>query len=212
MKIIDSIFRNNKSWSSEIKKNESDFFLNLNKKQNPKFIWIGCSDSRVPPNQICGLSPGDIFVYRNIANMISVVDISLLSMLEYGLCFLNIENIILCAHYNCGGVGSVFQNNSNKYIGSWLNDIKNTCESNKKSLKRITDSRKKINKLVELNLSKQIFNLCSIPVVQDQWKKHKKLSVYGLIYNLNNGLFVNSKIIKISTLDEMEKFNSNIIR
>lgn len=187
MKLLKEIFDNNKAWSENIKKERPDFFSNLEKQQTPKYLWIGCSDSRVPANQICGLEPGQVFVHRNVANVVTHTDFNCLSVLQYAVEVLKVEHVIVCGHYGCGGVNAALANQSFGLIDNWLRHIKDVLFEYKSELEKITDLKQRQDKLAELNVKAQVYNLCYTTIVQECWKRRQPLSIHGWIYGLQDG-------------------------
>ncbi|PCJ19847.1 MAG: carbonate dehydratase [Candidatus Cloacimonadota bacterium] len=190
MKQLENLFIRNKEWANSVTKKNPDFFSELSKQQTPKYLWIGCSDSRVPENQIMGLVPGDIFVHRNIANVVAHSDLNCLSVIQYAIEALNIENIIVCGHYGCGGVKACLGSDDNGFIGNWLQNIDDVRRLHKESLNNLNDEDK-INLLCELNVQEQVINVCKTTIVQDAWNQGINLSVHGLIYDINDGILKN---------------------
>ncbi len=211
MRVLKNLFDNNKKWASGIKKNDPDFFIKLSKQQNPEYLWIGCSDSRVPANQIVDLLPGEIFVHRNIANMVIHTDLNCLSVIKYAVDVLNVKHIIVCGHYGCGGVKAVFENKNLGLIDNWLNGIKDIYHQNKEKLNSLNSENEKINLLCELNVMKQVANVCQTSVVQNCWKTGKNLSVHGWIYNIEDGILRDLNVC-ITGLDEASKLSNNELR
>lgn len=208
MRVLKHLFENNKKWASGIKKNDPDFFIKLSKQQNPEYLWIGCSDSRVPANQIVDLLPGEIFVHRNIANMVIHTDLNCLSVIKYAVDVLNVKHIIVCGHYGCGGVKAVFENKNLGLIDNWLNGIKDIYHQNKEKLNSLSSENEKINLLCELNVMKQVANVCQTSIVQNRWKTGKNLAVHGWIYNIEDGILRDLNVC-ITGLDESTKLSNN---
>ncbi len=211
MPTLDLLLKNNKRWSEQMLKTDSDFFKRLTELQSPKFLWIGCSDSRVPANQILGLAPGEIFVHRNVANMVVSTDINCLSVIQYAVEILNVEHIIVCGHYGCGGVRAACGHQQLGLIDNWLRNIKNIYALHETELEDILDKNARVDRLCELNVLAQVQNVCNTTIVQNAWKTGKNLSVHGLIYDLNNGLlqdlalriFCSKKLEKIYRMHEV---------
>jgi carbonic anhydrase len=188
LKALEKIFKSNTEWSQKIKSDDSGFFQRLAEQQSPKYLWIGCSDSRVPATQICGLDPGEIFVHRNIANIVNNTDLNCLSVLQYAVEVLKVEHIIVCGHYGCGGVNASMQSDSFGLLDNWLKSIKDVYHNHQEELEVITDQRDKQDRLTELNVTAQVANLCHTSIVQDAWAKKQELFVHGWVYGLENGL------------------------
>lgn len=201
---LQDIFNNNAKWAANILDRDPDFFKRLEKIQRPKFLWIGCSDSRVPANQITGLEPGEVFVHRNVGNLVLHTDFNCLSVIQFAIDVLKVEDIIVCGHYGCGGVNAALTQDSFGLVDNWVRHIKDIVFIHQKELSQISDLKKRQNRLTELNVLSQVFNLCHSSVVQDAWAKNQKLKVHGLVYGLNDGKL---KDLGIS-IDSIEKLNS----
>jgi carbonic anhydrase len=182
------LLANNKAWSSETKKNNPDFFTDLAKGQQPEYLWIGCADSRVPSEQITGVKPGEIFVHRNIANMVVHTDMNLLSVLSYAVEVLKVKHIIVCGHYGCGGVAAAMGNKQFGLIDNWLRHIKDVYRFNYLELDAITNEEERIRKFIELNVIEQVHNLGKTSIVQNAWTKGQPLHIHGWVYDITDGL------------------------
>ncbi|KAA6441640.1 carbonate dehydratase [Dyadobacter flavalbus] len=183
-----SLFDNNKKWVANTTNANPDFFNNLAKGQSPEYLWIGCSDSRVPANEITGTMPGDIFVHRNIANMVIHTDMSMLSVLDYSVNVLGVKHIIVCGHYGCGGVIAAMGNKQVGLIDNWLRHIKDVYRLHKQELNAIEDTGKRSERFVELNVIEQVRDLAKTSIVQNAWANGKPLQVHGLVYDIKNGI------------------------
>ncbi|MFT7250682.1 MAG: carbonic anhydrase [Flavobacterium sp.] len=181
------IIENNKKWVEEKIKVSPDFFNNLAVGQQPPLLWIGCSDSRVPANEIIGAEPGEVFVHRNIANMVVHSDMNMLSVLDYAVNALKVQHVIVCGHYGCGGVKAAMGNDSIGVIDNWIRHIKDVYRFHKVELDAIKDEKDRFNKFVELNVKEQVFDLAKTSIVQSAWKNGQKLSIHGWVYGLNSG-------------------------
>lgn len=202
------LLEGNKAWSAEKLRQDPDFFKNLTLGQNPEYLWIGCSDSRVPANEITGTKSGQMFVHRNIANMVVHTDMNLLSVLYYAVEVLHVKHIIICGHYGCGGIVAAMGNNDNGFVNNWLRNIKEVYEKHKTELESITDLKKRENRLVELNVIEQVHNLSKTMVVQKAWNK-RELQVHGWVYGFNNGLITDLKVMmdEISDLEPIFRYH-----
>lgn len=202
------LLKGNKTWSDEKLKQDPDFFKNLTLGQNPEYLWIGCSDSRVPANEITGTKSGQMFVHRNIANMVVHTDMNLLSVLYYAVEVLHVKHIIVCGHYGCGGIVAAMNNNDNGFVNNWLRNIKDVYEKHRTELETITDFKKRENRLVELNVIEQVHNLSKTIVVQKAWNK-RELQVHGWVYGFNNGLITDLKVMmdEISDLEPIFRYH-----
>ena len=178
----------NKAWSADQKLVDANFFGRLEKQQSPKFLWIGCSDSRVPANQITGTDPGEIFVHRNIANMVVHTDVNLLSVLEYAVVVLKVEHIIVCGHYGCGGIDAALGNKSYGIINKWLLNIKEVYKTYQAEIDAIEIHEDRVNRLVELNVIEQCQGLIKTSTIQKAWKTRNAPTIHGWAYGLKDGL------------------------
>ena len=183
----------NQKWSEEKLKSDPDFFKTLSLGQHPEHLWIGCSDSRVPANEITGTKSGEIFVHRNIANMVVHTDMNLMSVLYYAVEVLHIKHIIVCGHYGCGGVIASMTNKDHGFVNNWLRNIKEVYQKHQTELETISDTKQRENRLVELNVVEQVNNLGKTRIVQKAWLD-RKLQVHGWVYGFNNGLIKDLKI------------------
>ncbi|MEY2792404.1 MAG: hypothetical protein RJA76_396 [Bacteroidota bacterium] len=187
MKEYKRLLLNNKAWASERLELDESYFNNLSKDQKPLFLWIGCADSRVPAEEITQSDPGDIFVHRNVANMVVHTDINLLSVLQYAVEVLEVKHIIVCGHYNCGGVKAAMSKQDFGLINKWLRNIKEVYEKYSKELNEINDEQSKFNKLVELNVLEQVNNLAKTTIVQKAWHKNKYPHLHGWVFDMHIG-------------------------
>ncbi len=191
------IFVNNKKWAQEQLKNDPNFFASLSKQQHPNYLWIGCSDSRVPTNQIMNLPAGEVFVHRNIANIVAHTDFNCLSAIEYAVEVLKVEHIIVCGHYGCGGVKAAMDGNTPGYVGNWLSNIKDIIKFNENELKDLNE-QERYNKVCELNVLEQVKNVSDTAIVQNAWKKNANLTIHGWIYCISDGILHDLKLDKNS--------------
>jgi carbonic anhydrase len=188
MKILQQLFENNRNWARSILQKDPDFFKKLSSQQAPEYLWIGCSDSRVPANEIIGLAPGEVFVHRNIANQVIHTDMNCLSVIQYAVDFLKVKHIIVCGHYDCGGVKGAMDCRPQGLVDNWLRHIRDIYSKYEKELSRISDETRRIEKLCELNVIEQVANVCHTTIVQEAWKRGQELAVHGWVYALENGL------------------------
>jgi carbonic anhydrase len=186
----------NKEWSEKMHRENPELFTELAKHQNPFFLWIGCSDSRVPPNQITGTMPGDMFIHRNIANMVVHTDMNMLSVVDYGVNALGIDHIIVCGHYGCGGVKAAMGPEFGGPSGNWVRHIRDVARFHHDELAAITDVHTKFDRLVELNLAEQVYDLSRMAVLRDAWEKGRKVHVHGWVYSLNDGLIKDLEVTR----------------
>lgn len=182
------LFENNRAWVTLQNYNNPDFFNQLSKQQNPEYLWIGCSDSRVPTNQITGTRPGEIFVHRNIANMVVHSDMNMLSVLSYAVDVLKVKHIIVCGHYGCGGVAAAMGNKQYGLIDNWLRHIKDVYRYHHVELDAIADEEQRVRRLVELNVIEQVHDLGKTSIVQNAWRNNQPLHIHGWVYDLADGL------------------------
>lgn len=178
----------NKEWVENTLKEDANYFKKLAQGQHPPILWIGCADSRVPANQITGTNPGDIFVHRNIANMVIHTDMNMLSVLDYAVAVLKVKHVIVCGHYGCGGVLAAMSNKQLGLIDNWLRHIKDVYRTYSTELDAITDETERGKRLVELNVKEGVYNLCKTSTVQNAWKNGQELSVHGWAYSLETGI------------------------
>lgn len=178
----------NRAWVDKRLKEDPEYFKTLAKGQNPEVLWIGCSDSRVPANEVTGTNPGEIFVHRNIANVCVHTDMNMLSVLDYAVNVLKVKHVIVAGHYGCGGVAAALTNKQFGLIDNWLRHIKDVYRLHSHELDRITDQDQKVNRLVELNVMEQAYNLCKTTIIQNAWKERDDLSVHGWIVDISTGL------------------------
>ncbi|GAA0209852.1 carbonate dehydratase [Kangiella japonica] len=196
MSDVKKLLEQNREWAANKLGEKPNFFNELSEQQAPKYFWIGCSDSRVPANQITGLMPGEVFVHRNVANVVSHVDLNCLSVMQFAVEVLKVEHIIVCGHYGCGGVNAALSNKQLGLIDSWLTNIKDVYIKHEEKFKTITDESERSDLMCELNVIQQAQNVCESTIVQDAWKRGQKLSVHGWCYSLKNG---HIKDLEVST-------------
>lgn len=197
------ILENNKKWVSEKLENDPEFFKRLENGQKPPLLWIGCADSRVPANQIINAQPGEVFVHRNIANMVIHTDMNMLSVLDFAVNALKIEHVIVCGHYGCGGIKAAMENKSIGLIDNWVRHIKEVYKMHKSELNAIEDFNKRWDRFVELNVQEQAFDLAETSIVQNAWNNNQKLTVHGWAYGVGTGL-VNDLNVSLSSNEDLE--------
>jgi len=200
---IRKILNNNLNWAESVTKSDPDFFTSLAQQQKPRYLWIGCSDSRVPANQIMGLAPGEVFVHRNIANVVVHTDFNCLSVIDYAVEILQVQHIIVCGHYGCGGVEASKQKQEPGLVHNWLRHIKDVARLREKDLAGL-QGQEHSNKLCELNVIEQVRNVCNTLIVQNAWNKGHKLGVHGWVYALNNGI-LNDLSVTCFSQEEFEQ-------
>jgi carbonic anhydrase len=185
---LDALFANNQAWAKSMTEADAGFFERLSHQQAPQFLWIGCSDSRVPANQIVGLAPGDLFVQRNVANLAVHTDLNFLSVLQYAVDVLGVRHAIVCGHYGCGGVGAAARGDRLGLIDNWLRHVQDVREKHAGTLAAIGDETKRIDRLCELNVIEQAWNVSQTTVLLDAWKRGQQLTVHGWVYGIGDGL------------------------
>jgi carbonic anhydrase len=186
--MLTDLLDHNISWATAKKRDDPAYFQRLSDLQQPDFLWIGCSDSRVPANVITGLEPGEVFVHRNIANLVHRSDINLLSVLEFAVESLGVKHIIVCGHYGCGGIKAAMDGARHGIVDHWLQPIRDAADENNKELRAILDPATRLNRLCELSIAAQVEALERTPIIQAAWKRGKDLSIHGWVYGLNDGL------------------------
>jgi carbonic anhydrase len=189
MQSYEKLLLENKAWATEKVKDDPEYFQRLAKIQTPEFLWIGCSDSRVPANEITGTQPGEIFVHRNVANMVVNTDTNLLSVLDYAVTHLKVKHVIVCGHYGCGGIkAAITQNDFKMVLNMWLRNIKDVYRLHREELDQIKDEESRTDRLVELNVREQVYNLAKTSIIQRAWKQSNKPHLHGWVYGLKDGL------------------------
>ncbi|MGB9428585.1 MAG: carbonate dehydratase [Gammaproteobacteria bacterium] len=188
MKKLPQIFKNNRNWAKQITRVHPDFFQKLERQQAPKYLWIGCSDSRVPANQIMGLMPGEVFVHRNISNVVAHNDLNCLSVIQYAVEALKVEHIIVCGHHGCGGVQAAWRGAQLGLIDNWLRHIQDVKKLHFDELNALKDEHRQLDRLCELNVIEQARHVCRSTIVQDAWARGQSLTVHGWVYGLQDGL------------------------
>jgi carbonic anhydrase len=187
-KFYNQLLENNKDWVAGKLDGDPDFFNKLAHGQKPPVLWIGCADSRVPANEIIGAAPGEVFVHRNIANMVLHTDMNMLSVLDYAVNVLKVKHVIVCGHYGCGGIKAAMGNNSIGLIDNWIRHIKDVYRFHHKELDLIKDEEERFNRFVELNVSEQVYDLAKTSIIQNAWKHGQELMIHGWVYGVHNGL------------------------
>lgn len=189
MKLYEKLLLENKAWATEKLEDDPEYFNRLAHLQTPDFLWIGCSDSRVPANEITGTQPGEIFVHRNVANMVVNTDVNLLSVLDYAVNHLKVKHVIVCGHYGCGGIKAATTNTDFKQVlNMWLRNIKDVYRLHRKELDALPDENAKIDRLTELNVIEQVFNLAKTSIIQRAWKQEQRPDLHGWVYGLKDGI------------------------
>jgi carbonic anhydrase len=202
VKNITDLLENNRNWSEKIRAENPSFFADLAAQQNPDYLWIGCSDSRVAANTIVGLLPGEIFVHRNVANLVNHTDMNCLSVIQFAVEVLHVEHIIVCGHYGCGGVKAALENERHGLIDNWLRHIQDTANLYSHVLEGIAEPAPRVDMLCQLNVAEQVLNVGETTIVQDAWSHGQQLEIHGWIYGLKDGL-IRDLDITIKTADEL---------
>ncbi|HEU5219943.1 MAG TPA: carbonate dehydratase [Gemmatimonadales bacterium] len=185
---LSHLFTNNRAWAAGISARDPAFFDRLAQQQNPRYLWIGCADSRVPANEIVGLLPGELFVHRNVANVVVHTDLNCLAVVQYAVDVLQVEHIIVCGHYGCGGVLAAWRASPLGLIDNWLRHVQDVAEQHATRLETVPDDEGRVDRLCALNVLEQAVHVCRTTVVQDAWRRGQRLSVHGWIYRLQDGL------------------------
>jgi carbonic anhydrase len=188
MRILNHLFEKNKQWAERVNASNPGFFAQLAQQQNPDYLWIGCSDSRVSASQIIDVAPGEVFVHRNIANVVVHTDLNCLSVLQYAVEVLQVKHVIVCGHYGCGGIRAAMQNREHGLIDNWLRHIKDVYRYHQTKIDECETEHEKIELLCELNVIEQVANVCHTTIVQNAWRAGQQLAVHGWIYSLENGI------------------------
>jgi carbonic anhydrase len=204
MEKLISLFESNRQWAKDIRTTDPFFFEKLSKQQSPKYLWIGCSDSRVPANEIVGLLPGELFVHRNVSNLVVHTDMNCLSVMQYAVSVLKVEHIIVCGHYGCGGIAASIEERPHGLIDNWLRNVRDIYYLYEKEMLAIKDDTERINRLCEINVASQVFNVCNTTIVQDAWGQGQELTVHGWIYGINDGLLRDLNV-SVSSVAEMRQ-------
>ena len=188
MRMLSDLFENNRAWAAEMTRQDSEFFRRLAAQQAPQYLWIGCSDSRVPANQIVGLVPGDMFVHRNVANVVIHTDLNCLAAIQFAVDVLRVAHIIVCGHYGCGGVLAALRDEKFGLIDNWLRHVQDVRAKHRAELEKLSSEAEEHARLCELNVIEQVVNVSQTTVVRDAWRRGQQLVVHGWIYDINDGL------------------------
>ena len=209
MKQYEQLLIENKAWAADILKADPEYFKKLSELQTPEYLWIGCSDSRVPANQITGTNPGEIFVHRNVANLVINTDVNVLSVLDYAVNHLKVKHVIVCGHYGCGGIkAAITRQDFKPVLNMWLRNIKDVYRIHRAELDLIPDGEKKSDRLVELNVMEQVFNLAKTSIIQRAWKNDQRPDLHGWVYGLKDGIIKPVYEMKAGTdIDELYEYD-----
>jgi carbonic anhydrase len=197
MHSLKHLFEQNLAWAEAIKRRDPEFFQKLSRQQNPEYLWIGCSDSRVPANEIIGLLPGEVFVHRNVANVVVHTDLNCLSVIQYAVDVLAVRHVIVCGHYGCGGVKAAHEGARHGLIDNWLRHVADVGEKHAAEIASLPEARR-LDRLCELNVIEQTTNVCQTTIVEDAWKRGQELTVHGLVYDLSDGLLQDLGVSRFS--------------
>jgi carbonic anhydrase len=209
MKVLKHLFDNNAEWAKKIKHDDPAFFNKLALQQKPEILWIGCADSRVPANQIIGLLPGEVFVHRNIANLVVHTDLNCLSVIQFAVDVLKVKHIIVCGHYDCGGISAVLDDTEHGLIDNWLRHIKDIYRYYAGELDKIKDAEKRADRLCELNVIEQVSNVCSTTILQGAWARSQAVTVHGWIYDVSDGILRDLKACVSNASEARELLKGN---
>jgi carbonic anhydrase len=188
MRTLRHLFEKNRAWAERIRAQDAEFFLKLSRQQSPQYLWIGCADSRVPANEIVGLLPGELFVHRNVANIVVHTDLNCLSVMQFAVDMLKVRHIIVCGHYGCSGVGAALRRDRLGLSDNWLRHVQDVRQKHEAVVERAGNDTEAANRLCELNVVEQVANVCRTTIVLDAWERGQELSVHGWIYGLKDGL------------------------
>jgi len=201
---VDQLFRNNREWAKRTAKEDPLYFKRLSEQQSPEYLWIGCSDSRVPANQIIGLPPGEVFVHRNIANLVNHTDLNALSVIQFAVDRLGVKHIMIVGHYGCSGISAAMNNQSIGLADNWIRHIKDTRERFAENLIKIESSKARLDRMCELNVCAQVLNVCKTNIIQDAWLNGRSLAVHGWIYDIKDGLLSDLDVTVTSKTELLE--------
>ncbi len=205
MKKIEDLLESNREWAEALKAEDPQFFERLSESQNPEFLWIGCSDSRISPTSSVGMLPGEMFVHRNVANLVNHSDMNCLAVMQFAVEVLKVRHIIVCGHYNCGGVKAAFDDARYGLVDNWLRHIQDTMHKYQAELEKLPDYDSRLDKLCEINVIEQIISVGETTIVQDAWDRNQELSIHGWIYRIDEGIYrdMNVSVESLAQLDAM---------
>jgi carbonic anhydrase len=207
---IDQLFESNRAWARDIEQRSPGFFSRLQQQQSPQYLWIGCSDSRVPANEICGLLPGEMFVHRNVANVVAHSDLNCLSVMEFAIDMLKVKHIMVVGHYGCGGVRAAMDDLRIGIVDNWIRHVKDVRNNHLDWLKSVPEGSMRYDALCELNVLQQSFNVCQTTMVQDAWARGQQIVVHGWVYGLQNGL-INDLSMTVKSSDDVVPAYENAV-
>ena len=210
MHVLKHLFDNNRLWAKNVRDKDPEFFQKLSRQQSPRYLWIGCSDSRVPANQIVGLLPGEMFVHRNVANVVKHSDLNCMSVIQFGVDVLKVQHIIVCGHYGCAGVRAAERREPLGRAGKWLQPVRRIREKHAEGLARVAGEKKRGDRLCEVNVIEQAANVCRSPVARAAWGRGQELAVHGWIYGLKDGLLRDLKVTVADFAETKRAYESAI--
>jgi carbonic anhydrase len=201
MRVLEHLFESNRAWSRRIQEQDHDFFVKLSRQQSPEYLWIGCADSRVPANEIVDLLPGELFVHRNVANVVVHTDLNCLSVMQYAVDVLKVRHVIVCGHYGCGGVRAALRRERMGLIDNWLRHVQDVRDKHQAKLEALPDESQQVDRLCELNVMEQVANVCQTTILLDAWARGQPTAVHGWVYGLRDGLL---RDLNITVTSEQE--------
>ena len=204
MRTLDKLFKQHRDWVASVRREDPQFFAQLAEQQNPEYLWIGCSDSRVPANQVTGLMPGEVFVHRNVANVVAHADLNCLSVIQFAVEILKIRHIIVCGHYGCGGVRAAYEDQHLGLVDNWLRHVQDVAIKHRAALDAFTNDQARLDRLSELNVIEQVANVCRTNVLRDAWASGQQVTVHGWIYNITDGLLIDLDLSASSSKEVQE--------
>jgi carbonic anhydrase len=207
MRVLKHLFESNRAWAKNVRQGDPEFFQRLSRQQSPSYLWIGCSDSRVPANQIVGLLPGEMFVHRNIANIVEHADLNCMSVIQFAIDVLKVRHVIVCGHYDCAGIRAAQRGDQLGLVDHWLRHVRGVCEKHTPRLIEVTDESQRSDRLCELNVIEQVAKVCHAPAAREAWNRGQELSVHGWIYGLHDGLLrdLNTTVTAFNETEETYK-------
>jgi carbonic anhydrase len=206
MRLLDHLFEKNKAWADRMQSGDPEFFSRLAEQQNPEYLWVGCSDSRVPANQIVDMRPGEVFVHRNVANVVVQTDMNCLSVLQFAIDVLKVKHVIVCGHYGCGGVKAAMYDERHGLVDNWLRHVQRVYTRHAKMLDGLPNEEARLARLCELNVIEQVVNVCRTTIVQDAWMRGQGLSVHGWVYAIGDGRLRDLSMWATSNVDLAENY------
>lgn len=200
---LNQLFKNNRAWAEQITAEDPEFFATLSKQQSPEYLWIGCADSRVPANEIVGLLPGELFVHRNVANLVVQTDLNCLSVMQFAVEYLKVKHIMVTGHYGCGGVKAALENQQLGLLDYWVRNIRDVYLKHEKELEKLSGEQERLDRLCELNVVEQVANVAHTNIVQNAWKRGQELTLHGWIYSIQDGV-LHDLIPSINSIDQVD--------